>query len=261
MQLTKTIASAIFSTAVLLACNGNNSTNASVGGATDSSPASTGSGKDMYYEYTLTAGSKNMTIKTDTKMYVSSNGSMRVEMDMENSAMKGKGPVTMVTIGHSDKPNESISIDDAAKTYSVNHFKDSDFNTGEKTKSTATKIGEEKILGFNSVHARIISNKSIGNFYSDIDTLDLWRSNDVPMVASVKELFEKFNSKGMALYSADVANQLKQMGCEGFMTKMEIHSKRSSTTEVLVKVEHRDVPASMFQIPSGYKETKDGIGQ
>jgi len=194
-------------------------------------------------------------------MYVSSNGSMRVEMDMQNSAMPGKDSGPMVIIGHSDKPNESISIDDATKTYSVNHFDDKDINTGEKIKSTATRMGEERIFGFNSVHARIISDKSIGSLYPDVDTVDLWRSNDVPMVASVKELFEKFNSKGMALYSADVANQLKQMGCEGFITKMEIHSKRSSTTEMLVKAEHRDLPASMFQVPSGYKETKDGIGE
>ena len=219
--------------------------------------APSGSGKDMYYEYNSATVGKSMSIKTVMKMYVSSTGGMRVEMDMENSAMKGKSSRTMVIIGHSDKPNESISIDDAAKTYTINHFTDDDFNTGEKIKSTATKIGEEKILGFNSIHARIISNKSISSIYSDVDTVDLWRSNNVPLPASVKELIDKFNSKGISLYSADVANQLKQMGCEGFMTKMEIHSKRSSTTEILVKAEHLDLPASMFQIPSGYTEVKN----
>lgn len=246
------------SLSLLIACTGNSSSTKISAGATDNSPASAGSGKDMYYEYTSTSAGKNLSIKTDMKMYVSSNGGMRVVMDMENSARQGKGPGTMVIIGHSDKPNESISIDDAAKTYSVNHFNDSDFNTGEKVKSTATKIGEEKILGFNSVHARIISNKSIGNFYSDVDTLDLWRSNDVPLLASVKSLMDKFDSRaGMSMYSPDIAAQLKQMGCEGFMTKMEIHSKNSSTTEVLIKAEHRDLPAGMFQIPAGYKEDKN----
>ena len=224
-----------------------------------STSAPSGSGKDMYYEYNSATVGKDMTIKTVIKMYVSSNGSMRVEIDVENSAMKGKVPGPMIIIGHSDKPNESISIDDAAKTYSTNHFTDNDFNTGQKIKSTATKIGEEKILGFSSVHARIISDKSIGSVYSDVDTVDLWRSNSVPMQASVKELFDKFNSKGMAMYSADVANQLKQMGCEGFLTKMVIHSKRSSTTEILVKAESRDLPASMFQIPAGYTEVKSGM--
>jgi hypothetical protein len=258
MQYLKLFSTALFSGLILLACSG---TTANKSDDVSDPAGDSGAGKDMFYEYASTSTGKNLSIRTDMKMYVSSNGGMRVEMNMQNSAMQRKVPGTMIIIGHPDKPNESISIDDAAKTYSINHFTDNDFNTGEKIRSTATKIGEEKILGFNSVHARIISNKSSGNFYSDIDTVDLWRSNDVPLPASVKDLIDKFNSKGMAMYSADIANQLKQMGCEGFMTKMEIHGKRSSMTEVLVKAEHRDLPASMFQIPAGYKETKNGIGE
>lgn len=258
MQYLRSIFAAFLSALVLMGCSGTSGDKTSTSNNSDAS-GSSGSGKDMYYEYTSTAGSKDMTIKTGTKMYVSSNGSMRVEMDIENSAMKGKSSGTIVTIAHSDKPDESISIDDSAKTYSINHFNDKDFNTGEKITSTATKVGEEKILGFNSVHARIISNKSIGSLYSDIDTLDIWRSNDVPQQPAIKELMDKFNSKGMAMYSSDVANQLEQMGCKGFTTKLEIHSKNASVTEMLTKVEHRDLPASMFQVPAGYKEDKNGM--
>ncbi|HEY2720549.1 MAG TPA: DUF4412 domain-containing protein [Chitinophagaceae bacterium] len=262
MQRFKFLVLPSLSVILLSACTGGSGNKAAGSGSSDPAASVSGSGVDMYYEYTATTGGKGMSIKTDTKMYVSSSGAMRVEMDMQNSAMKGKDPGPMVIIGHSDKPSESISIKDDTKTYSVNHFTDKDFDTGEKVKSTATKIGEEQILGFNSVHARIISNKNIGGLYSEIDTIDLWRSNDVPLVASVKELMEKFDSKtGISLYSPDIADQLKQMGCEGFMTKLEIHSRNASITEVLVKVEHRDLPASMFQIPAGYKETKDGIGE
>lgn len=262
MKYLKLIFAAAFPALLLLACSGAASDKAtSTTGSSDPGGASS-TGKDMYYEYTSTAGSNKMTIKTDTKMYVSSSGDTRVEMTMENSAMRGKGPVTIVTIGHSSKPNESISIDDSAKTYSVNHFNDSDLTTGEKIKSSATKIGEDNILGFSSVHARIISDKSAMGIYFGIDTIDLWRSNAVPMQASVKALMDKFNSKaGMTLYSPEVENQLKQMGCEGFMTKLEMHSKNVATTETLVKVEHRDLPSRMFEIPAGYKETKDGIGE
>ena len=258
MQNLKLFSGIILSTVFLFGCPGITTAITDKDNASSISISTpSGSGKDMYYEYTSATVGRDMSIKTVIKMYVSSSGSMRVEMHMENSAMKGKSPGTMVIIGHSDKPNESISIDDEAKTYTINHFSDNDFNTGEKIKSTATKIGEEKILGFNSVHARIISNKSIGSLYSDVDTVDLWRSNNVPLQPSVKELIDKFNSKGMAMYSADVANQLKQMGCEGFMTKMEIHTKGSSTTEILVKAESRDLPASLFQIPAGYTEVKN----
>ena len=261
MEHLKLFSAAFLCGLILTACSGTaaNKTNT----PTNSDPAGTsgGSGKDMFYEYNLTASSKEMSIQSDTKMYISSKGDMRVEMNMTNSFKGNKSSTPIVTIGHSDKPNESISIDDLARTYSYNHFSDSDFVTGEKIKTlSVTKVGEEKILGYNSVHARIITEKSIGGFYSDIDTIDLSRSDDVPFLTSVKNLFQKFESKtGNSMYSQDVVGQLKQMGCDGFMTKMEIHSKKSSTTEVLVKAEHRDLPLSMFQIPAGYKEDKEGL--
>ena len=261
MRYLKLFSAAVFLDLILLGCSGTGADKTTATGNPD--PAgSSGSGKDMYYEYTSTTAGSDITIKSNTRMYISSSGDMRVEMDIENSAAKGKQHGPIVTIGRPDKPDESISIDDDTKTYSVNHFNASDFNTGEKVKSTATKMGDEKILGFNSVHAKIISDKTIGSLYSEVDTLDLWRSSDVPLIASVRDLMDKFNSKtGMTLYTPETENQLKQMGCEGFMTKLEIHSKRSSVTEVLTKVEHRDLPAALFQIPAGYKETKDGIGQ
>ena len=151
IQVTKTIVSVIFSATILLACNSNNSTNASVASAKDNSSALTGSGDDMYYELATTTSGKDI--------------------------------------------DESISIDNEKKTYTVNHINPADLNTGEKMQSTVTKVGEEKILGFNCVHARIISKKTLGNFYLQADTVDLWKSHDVPMQSNVKELFNQFESR------------------------------------------------------------------
>ncbi|HVZ96200.1 MAG TPA: DUF4412 domain-containing protein [Chitinophagaceae bacterium] len=254
----------IFSGIIFFSCS-SNSSSAVDKGTNDSSQnvsanqTSGGSGSDMFYEYNLTTSSNEMSIKSDSKIYISSKGDMRAEMDMINSFKGNTSLARFVTLGHADKPNESISVDDSAKTFSVNHFSDSSFNAGENVKTiSVAKAGEEKISGYNSIHAKIITERSVGGFYSEVDTIDIWKSNDVPMLASVKELFDRFEAKtGNAMYSTDVVNQLKQMGCVGFMTKIEIHSKRSSTTEVLVKVEHRDLSASMFQVPAGYTETKE----
>ena len=49
------------------------------------------------------------------------------------------------------------------------------------------------------------------------------------------------------------------MGCEGFMVKMEIKNKNASTVMQLTKVGHKDLPASMFEIPPGYTEDKSGM--
>ena len=255
----------ILSTVFLFACSGNMPANSSkdstsTTSANGTAPAASGSGNDMYYELTTTSAGKNMSINVVTRMFVSSRGDMRLEMSTVSSLKENKSTAPIVIIGHSDKPDESISIDGSTKTYSINNFKPEDFNTGEKITSTVTKIGEEKILGFNSVHVRIISNKSMGSFYNSVDTIDIWRSNDVPMQASVKDLMSRFESRtGNFMYSKEVTDQLKQMGCEGFMVKMKMGSKDVSTIFQLTKAEHRDLPSSMFQVPAGYTEDKKGM--
>ena len=259
MQQLKLFPLIILSACLLLACSGNNSANADKDSVSQTS-SSAGSGDDMYYELTTATSGKNMNINGITKMYVSSKGDMRVEMTVHNSAAVNRSDAPIVLIGHSSKPHESILIDDSAKTYTVNHFDSSDFNTGEKIQSTVTKMGEEKILGFNCVHARIISKKTMGSFYSTTDTVDVWKSNDVPMQADVKDLFDKFQSRtGNSMYSQDATQQLQQMGCTGFMVKMEMNSKDVSMTMQLTKAEHRNLDAAMFEIPAGYKEDKNGL--
>ena len=258
MHYLKLFSAIIVSTFLLSACSGNTTANTNKDSVSQTSSSSSGSGDDMYYELTTTSTGKNLTMNGITKMYISSKGDMRVEMKFTNSMSPDKKADPIVIIGHSDKPDESISIDDSAKTYTVNHISNDNLNSGEKTQSTATKIGEEKILGFNAVHAKVISGKKIGNFYAETDTIDLWRSNDVPMQSSVKDLFDKFQSRtGNFMYTPETEAQLKAMGCAGFMVKMIMKNKNVSMTMQLTKVEHKDIPASMFQIPAGYTEDKN----
>ncbi|MEO7120922.1 MAG: DUF4412 domain-containing protein, partial [Ginsengibacter sp.] len=140
------------------------------------------------------------------------------------------------------------------------HYDSSDLNTEEKITSTATKVGDEKVMGFNCVHARIISKKTMGNFYSSTDTIDLWKSDEVPQQPAVKVLMNRLESgRGNSMYSSETAEQLKQMGCDGFMVKMVMNSKNVSMVLQLTKVERLNIPASMFEIPAGYKEVKDGL--
>jgi hypothetical protein len=260
MKLTKIVASIIISAGMLMACNSKHSANMSVADSSNNSPASSGSGDDYYYEVSTNSSGKNISISQLTKMFVSSKGNMRSEMEVQNSADGNKTSAPIIIIAHADKPGESIDLDDSAKTFTIDHFDSSDLNAGEKITSTATKVGDEKVMGFNCVHARIISKKTIGSFYSSTDTIDLWKSNDVPQQSSVKNLMNRFESgKGNSLYSTDAAQQLKQMGCDGFTVKMVMSSKDVSMTLQLTKVERRDLPASMFEIPSGYKEVRDGL--
>ncbi len=220
------------------------------------------SGNDLYYEYNFNTVAEKNAIKGYMKLYLSAKGDARFEMDMHRANEKQQDAVPMtVLIGHANQPDQSIIIDDAKKTYTVHHIDPDDFKTGLKEKSTVTKIGEEKILGFNCVHVKIIIDKGLGSLFRSPDTLDIWKSPEVPLNDVYTKYVDKFQSASgnAGLYSADVDNQLKKMGCTGFIVKMVLHNNRSTMNQELTKVEHRDFAKSLFEIPPGYKEDKDNI--
>ena len=248
----------ILSAAVLMACSGNTSQISVKDSAKTDTFSAPGSGDDMYYELTTTASGKDMSINGITKMFISAKGDMRSEMNMVSTFKGNMNAVPIVVIAHSTKPDESIILDDSSKTYSINQIEHADVDTKDKTVSTVTKVGEDKILGFNCAHAKIITKRSIGGFYSTVDTVDIWRSSEVPIPSDVRDLMNRFESRtGNFMYSKEVTDQLKQMGCEGFTAKIEMKNKNASTIVKLTKVERRDLPASMFEIPAGYTETKE----
>lgn len=253
MKFLQTITYLMLSAFMLFSCNNNGSANGSAN--TSTSSGASGSGDDYYYESTITSTGKDMTMNELIKMYVSAKGDMRTEADIKTSMNGNKVTAPMILIGKADKPTESISIDDSAKSYTINQI-DTGKNENDEMKitSNATKIGNEKIMGFDCVHARVISNKSMGSFYKSIDTVDIWKSNDVPIAGSVKDKLDKMGGNG--LYSAETAQQLKDMGCSGMTVKMTSNSEKNKMTVQLTKVERKDLPASLFEIPAGYKEEK-----
>jgi hypothetical protein len=246
--------------ALLSSCSNNNAAGAAKdGSASDAAGATGGSGDDMVYEYTISTVGSSMTISGTTKLYLSAAGGARMEMDMTNSANKQKDTGPLVVIGTKDKPNQSISIDDDAKTYTVNDL-DSLTAGGDfgNARSSVSKIGEDKILGFNCVHARIVTTRAMGSLFNTTDTFDIWKSPDVPVQSYFLKYMEKFDSRtGSFMYAPGAADQLKQMGCTGFMVKLEMHSKNVLMTDALTKVQKGDFPKSMFEVPAGYKEKKD----
>ena len=248
-----------FAAVFLLACSNNN---AAVGAGGASSSAATdgvsGSGDDMYYEYTTTTTGSQMNMSGYSKLYVSSGGNVRSEMDMTNSAVKKTKSGPIVLIASKDKPNQSISIDDDAKTYTINIIDTADFgNDPFKMVSTVTNMGSEKIMGFNCVHARILSTKNMGPLGKLTDTIDLWNSPDVPLAPFFRKYMDKNVSRSWSVLMTPAAvEQLKQMGCTGFMLKMQSGSKEANVRMELTKIQKGDFPKSMFEIPAGYKEDK-----
>jgi hypothetical protein len=251
----KRINFAAFAAIVMIACN---SVSGSGGGSVGSG-GSVSAGGDMYFEYTSHTNSASMTMNSFSKIYLAADGKMRKEMQLTNPAKPDK-TAPIVSIGSADKPMESILIDDDAKTWTVNHLDSADLdNAMIHMTSTVTKLDNEKVMGFDCVHARIISNKDIGGLIKELDTLDIWKSKNVPIPSVFVPIMERIESGTGFIYAKNVPAQLKQMGCDGFLVKMQDRSKDVALTLELTKAEHRDLPKSLFAIPAGYKEDKDGL--
>jgi Domain of unknown function (DUF4412) len=241
-----------FAAVVLISCS-----NVSGSGPGSAAPGGTvSSGGDMFYEYDSHTTSSTMNMNGSSKVYLAADGKMRKETQLVNSAKPDKS-APIVAIGSADKPMESIVIDDDSKTWSVNHLDSADLdNKAIHMTSTVSKLDNEKILGFDCVHVRVISNKDIGGLIKELDTMDIWKSKDVPVPSVFGSMMSRIESGTGFMYAKDVPAQLKQMGCDGFLVKMQIRSKDIFTVMELTKAEKRDLPKSLFAIPAGYKEDK-----
>lgn len=225
------------------------------GGGTSSS------GSDYYYEMTAKGGGKGFNMNMKEKLYCSSTGKVRMEMLMgiDTNGTAAKRDPAMVIIGDAQNRTVTYQLDAAKKTYAKNIIDTSGGGYGFKTESTVEKVGDETMDGFHCVHARVVSKKSMGSFYSTVDTTELWASPDVPMQADFQHWYTQFQKKsGGGLFSADVTGKLQQMGCTGFYVRFQMRGKDSDMTLDLTKTERRDLPASLFEIPAGYTEDKSG---
>ncbi|MBS1730457.1 MAG: DUF4412 domain-containing protein [Bacteroidetes bacterium] len=216
---------------------------------------SSGSGGDTYMEMNMKTEGENISMNMLQKIYISHSGKARVEMYTVNN---GKASLMMVGLSDAKNPAQSTLIDDSAKTYSINKIDTASGNDmlDQHTKYTVSKIGNETIQGLNCVHAQIIKTMNfsgVQSFMNSSDTTDVWMTKDIPMPSGIEKQF----SKGMGIaYNNDVAGQLIQMGCTGFPVKFLDRGKDSKVNSQLTKISHDNFPESMFEVPSGYKETQ-----
>ena len=205
-----------------------------------------------YYEYSYTTTGKGMDIHGVTRLYVNPAGQSRMEIDI----LHGHGPRIIpqtVVLNDAAKPSENLSLFSDTKTYVVNHLDMA--HEPDHRAAAVTLVGRERVDGYNCVHARVITNRALGDAGRTIDTLDIWKSADVPSVASFTASMESFASRtGGYNYTPGVAVQLQALGCDGFLVALELRTPTAHTRQDLVKASSRDLSDALFQIPSGYIE-------
>lgn len=208
-------------------------------------------GSGTYYEYTIESNTKEHgSMKNISKMYLTSNGEGRSEMNL--AAMMGaKNATPLIVIGRMEQPHYSVIIDNENKEYSLNVI-DTSFINSVHQKYQVKKMGNETVDGFNCVHAKLVSTTGSGMFKSS-STEDIWTSVDVPGYAIFKKATVQQN------ITPAMTKALNDAGCGGFFVKMTSGDKHYSMTMQLTKAEKQSFPASLFKIPSGYKETNKNL--
>jgi Domain of unknown function (DUF4412) len=208
------------------------------------------SGLDWYFEYATSAPeTKQGKVSGSRKIYLSADGNARMEQVF---LINGKAYNSIVSIVRFDRPNYSIVLDEERKTYSLIEI---DKIPGlEKTanmKWEVKKLGNENALGYACYHAQMSLTVSLTKSIHPITVSDVWTSREVPGYSTFSAIQQKMLTRG-----EQATDQMKNAGCEGMMVKMESKSSSGLSATNLVKAEHRNLPASLFEIPMGYQEEK-----
>lgn len=219
---------------------------------TEEQPASysipvSGNGNTIMLQYTggsITNGKKDGLWKN---IYVSSNASNKwhvyTEAYAELSALNIKAHTTTLA---DINENYSILMNDQYKKY--NKEPRSELGKNESAVQVQ-KIGNEKLFGYNCVHVRITYTlKALGQ--TEIQQDDEWYSADVPGAQFLSPaIFEN--------HSPAVVKKIIDAGCKGVLVKYVSASKDASQLFQLSGITRKDMPVSLFSLPSNYQEDKN----
>ncbi|MBS1915092.1 MAG: DUF4412 domain-containing protein [Bacteroidetes bacterium] len=117
---------------------------------------------------------------------------------------------------------------------------------------TVTKAGEEKLHGFNCVHAKITGTSVFMHQTMKID-MDIWRSMETPGAALLESTVQTIISP----FTTEIENKLQQINCKGAIIKAVMDDAGSNVTKELYSITKKNIPDSVFDIPAGYKEDKN----
>jgi hypothetical protein len=172
----------------------------------------------------------------------------RSEMNMRMSQMS----LVMVMLAKSDTPNTVYRINDGNRTYTeidVNKAQAMAAQGLDDDQYTVKKLGEEKILGYNTQHV-LVTHKDTTN--------ELWTAREFLDYGTFSKMQTRLGSrmggdKGMAKALNDVGVDgmpLKSVASAGDGGKMTIE---------VTKAEKKLLPASTFEIPAGYTKSSGGM--
>jgi Domain of unknown function (DUF4412) len=203
-----------------------------------------------------------ITTNTGQKQSVNGTGKMYVaprayrsefEMQMTGSGSKGApGAMKMTMFSKLSEPDKIYMLNDESKTYSVWDLSKSREDMKDLAKETYTvkKLGKDTVAGLSCQNALLTSSKG--------DEIEACVSRDF---AASSDWIAAMNRGDKA--AGSWIHSLKGAGIEGFPVRWSTRSKGSkdaTMTMELTRIEKKSLPASLFEVPAGYKQTEMAIG-
>jgi hypothetical protein len=177
----------------------------------------------------------------------------RSEMDMQMGPMAMK----MVMLQKSDSPNTLYRINDANKSYTEIDLAKMKEMAGRKQanrKYTVEKLGQETILGYKTQHVLV---KEQGSGDGAGMTLEVWTAKNLLDY----ETFSKMQvRRGKGADEEAMIKALKGADADGLPLKsLATTPEGMKVTMEVVKVDKKSLPASTFEIPTGYTKSEGGL--
>jgi Domain of unknown function (DUF4412) len=168
----------------------------------------------------------------------------KVGMRSEVVAQTGRQSIQLVSLVRASEPTVTYTLDEATKTYQkLDNTSRSDQPTAEAP--TLKRLGQEKLLGRTVEHV-LLTSPSKGK------EEELWIDTSLVPPARFVSAFER--DGGDDWWSA-----LKAAGLQGIPLKLLFRSTAKGSKETGVeatRIERKSLPASTFDIPTGYREAK-----
>ena len=205
------------------------------------------------FKGTMHPGSGQSAPSTAT-VYFKKGVAFRSELDMslagvagrESGAARGAMPshYKMAMIQKLSDPDHIVTLNDERKTYSIMDLKKirEDANMPRST-YTVQKLGKDTVAGFSCEKALVTSSSGT--------QMELCISTEIFPSAAWLAAQDRGGS-------GNLLTALRDNGLNGFPIRWSVQSKRDQkvvATMELVRLQWKPVPASLFEIPAGYRES------
>jgi hypothetical protein len=147
-------------------------------------------------------------------------------------------------------------LNNATKKYTEQPLKSAKSKRKSEFPVKLTKLGTEKILGYTCEHFTIEAGRETEQGRAIVQ--ELWTTTEFGDVAKT---FEQVQRSFGGTASADmdaVYQEMKAQGVMGFPMKTIQTSRGQIMSLVIIKIEKKKLPASLFEIPADYQKSEAG---